>query len=534
MHQGLIRPSENSTVLQILENYIPTILATLLEPIWVVLNRFFCLLQPFQDMRDKKRQVNGSVYSKYTSIPPQLAIFKALKSRHFFLAVMCSVALLANVLAVGFSGLFNEVPTEIVYNVELKPLHSSRMNNASFTKFVAFARWSGNGYEDHMYATLANFTSNTTLPPWISTEFAFEPFQVVGSAAENTTESFQGPTRGYGFNPNCISMKPSSQPPVLDFKSFNQEHKLSGTANCSDFFRPFNKQMTPTGSGKVAIEAMTNLGQDNGTQICQKTFIAGWGRKPEQSSDAPVESSFVVCYPHFQTAMFEVKVDGSGYVKSYNRTSDFEKALDDSDSLNKTDTLVILQNNLFSTNTAPQWHNDSSTRNWIDHFMKLKLNSSVLIDPNSPVPDANKTLPLVEDIYRRTFALLIGLNMDIFEASDAATTITGSKSVIETRIFIPNAALIISLTILGIDLLAAIVFYGFATKMFLPQIPTTVGAIIAYLAPSCGVRVFDKRSRMSYGFGIFVGVDGQRHVGIELDQLVTPVKAGGSSSGTQK
>lgn len=527
-YQGLIRPTEDSYLLQILENYIPTVLATLLEPFWVVLNRFLCVLQPFKDMRDKKRRPHGSVYSNYTSIPPQLTVFRALRSRHFFLAMVCSVALLANVLAVSFSGLFRELPTEIQYNVQVKPLIASRFNDAVFKETTKFLGQSGYTYADHAYVTLANYTTNTTLPPWISPEFYFQPFQTVYGTTDNTTEKFKSSTRGYGYDSNCITMESSSQPPALDFRAFKSEYNLTNEANCNDTFQPPALSLTQhsarSSSGKLAVEFSKSLSlEEAGPAACRKALIFGWGRTSDgQDQDATVESSFVVCYPQFRTAMFDVRVDGSGYVESYNRTSDFESSLKYPEFQNHSNTLILLHNSLLLP--TPEWHNDSLTRSWMDHFIKLRLNSTALVDPDAPVPKAEDVLPSVEDIYRRLFALLIGLNSKMFEASDETTAVAGLRLVQETRIFIPFIPFIISLAILGIDLLTAILFYGFATKSFLPQIPTTIVSVMAYLAPSYAVREFDRRVKMYFGFGIFVGVDGGRHVGIEKEQLVAPVK----------
>ena len=121
--------------------------------------------------------------------------------------------------------------------------------------------------------------------------------------------------------------------------------------------------------------------------------------------------------------------------------------------------------------------------------------------------------------------------MNIFEGPEAESTVTGQRLAIETRIFIPNSAFIIRVAILVLDLLTGIIFYGFAMKMFLPRLPTTIGSIIAYFAPSRAVRQFDPEKVMSCGFGRFVGVEGKAHVGIELDHLVVPVKVSSLRNG---
>lgn len=110
---GLQLPSQNKFVQNLLENYIPTAIATLIEPLWVLLNRLLCLLQPIQELQDCKAKAQDSVDLNYNSLPPQLVLFKALRARHFVLAAVCSMALLANVLSIAFAGLFNHDVAEV-------------------------------------------------------------------------------------------------------------------------------------------------------------------------------------------------------------------------------------------------------------------------------------------------------------------------------------------------------------------------------------------------------------------------------------
>lgn len=91
----------------VLENYIPTAIATLIEPLWVLINRLLCMLQPIEELQDSKAKAKDSIDLNYSSLPPQLVFFKALRAHHFVLAIVCSMALLANVLSVTFAGLLN-------------------------------------------------------------------------------------------------------------------------------------------------------------------------------------------------------------------------------------------------------------------------------------------------------------------------------------------------------------------------------------------------------------------------------------------
>lgn len=124
---GISLPSSSAVVRSIIENYAPTVFATLLEPIWTVLNRLLCLLQPFDELRKGNAIASTSIEVKYTSLPPQLTIWRALRARHFMLAAVCLTAVSTNVLAVALSGLLNEQVTTAVV-----PLASSMILSPNF------------------------------------------------------------------------------------------------------------------------------------------------------------------------------------------------------------------------------------------------------------------------------------------------------------------------------------------------------------------------------------------------------------------
>lgn len=87
--------------------------ATFIEPVWTILNRNLCLLEPFEELRKGQAKASKSIGAKYTSVPPQLAVWRALRAGHYILAAVCLVAVSSNVLAVALSGLLNESPATV-------------------------------------------------------------------------------------------------------------------------------------------------------------------------------------------------------------------------------------------------------------------------------------------------------------------------------------------------------------------------------------------------------------------------------------
>ena len=88
-------------------------------------------------------------------------------------------------------------------------------------------------------------------------------------------------------------------------------------------------------------------------------------------------------------------------------------------------------------------------------------------------------------------------------------------------------AFIITMIVLGLNIIVAVMYYCWAVIFVLPRMPTTIGSILAYVAPSRGVKLYNVRtlgmSERTLSFGRYVGTDGKVHVGIELDPHVSPI-----------
>jgi hypothetical protein len=527
---GLIRPSESFEVLQLLQSFIPTVLATMIEPFWVLINRLLCLLQPFKDLFYGGKPASGSIDTQYTSIPPQLVVWRALKARHWLLVCVCIISLLCDVLAVGLGGLFNEGPVRPAYPVELRYDAAPRFNNDSLSVLdsmvaVPFA------YEEHFYVTSANLTLNTPLPPWISTEYYFQPFSSSDKNGDNTTEVFEGRTRGFGIQPSCEAAEPAAEPSTVDLKAFLNRHGIFDQPNCTATYQKnflLLNQSTAPPHGQSAVNFADTLFFARKSDPCAKVFLMAWGRTSEGNNEnGTVDNTFVVCYPRFRSAMFDVMVDAAGRILSYVQAGEFEPDLAYPGGKAHADNLVIMSNNLLTAEQDTRWYNDTLSRNWLSHMIKLQTNSSDFLDPALPPPQPRDMIPLIEPMYQRFFALFLGLNSYIFENDTSSEpTFEGTRWTHETRIFMSDAAFVVSVTILGLSLLVAIWLYGWAVTFFLPRMPTNIASLVAYVAPSRLVRDlttgYDRGH--TYSFGRYVGDDGRAHVGIEMDPFVVPIQ----------
>ncbi|KFY83448.1 hypothetical protein V498_08068 [Pseudogymnoascus sp. VKM F-4517 (FW-2822)] len=298
---GLVRPSSNPLVLSILENLVPTAFATINEPFWILLNRLLCVLQPFSDLRKGKAKPDATVDARYTSVPPQLAVWRALRSGHFLLATVCVMAISMNVLAVALSGIFNESVRDTNIPVTSTTIYNHALNGTpnimeSVTSFDSIT------YSDHFYATLANLRSNTSLPPWVDDSFFYLPFNLVNSEQPSgeqlSIDGYSALTRGFGVELTCeqIFQEEGDDDTLVFHQKDNGSiaeltivHKLAGGGNvtCSSSrdLKNGGFYTEPWTNDTCAFEvvATLQLSNDTGNSLpdngyCSSVVVAGWAR----------------------------------------------------------------------------------------------------------------------------------------------------------------------------------------------------------------------------------------------------------------
>ncbi|KAI8714510.1 hypothetical protein NCS52_01170900 [Fusarium sp. LHS14.1] len=531
---GLHRPSQSFEVLQILENYIPTIFATLIEPLWVLLNRLLCVLQPFKDLWEGKARATRSVDATYTSIPPQLVIFRAIKSNHLVLALVCAMALLANLLAVGLGSLFNEKPMIASYPETLHPKFAPRFDNSSvftFDEYLSQNLVTTSQYQDHMYVALANFSSGTKLPAWVSPDYFFQSFDLDGLESRDPADTYTVEAQGFGVRANCTPISPFKLPVYMEEPQFIKSsdgrfcthESLIENAGAQMRQTTFNRS---TGVSSVEYADARTAAFSNGP--CDRPLTIGWGRTASAGNvNGTVNATVVICYPVFETAKFNVTVDKSGYVLSYKKLSNLTDTLEYPNSQVHIRTVFDVYNRWWNKD-SPSWHNDTIARDWMNYFITVLHESRDNIDPAASVPKPESLIPAVQEIYRLLYAIMLGLNTHIFEQKDGKEPVTAMRHTKEVRIFMEDASFVITMTVLGLNIVAAVLFYVRTVAFVLPRMPTTIGSILAYVAPSRLVSSLSKhmpgQADRTFSFGRYVGADGEVHLGIELDPHVVPIK----------
>lgn len=570
---GLIRPSQNFEVLQLLENYIPMIFSTLLEPFLVVLNRLLCALQPYYDLLDGKRSSRTTIETKYDSLPPQLVVWRAVKAGHYFLAVLSILVLMANVLAIGLGAIFNELSTPVLAARNVTVLVSPFLSRAGILP-ERFGIGSVFQYRDHFYTVQTNMSSSTLgLPPWIDKQFSYLPFTDLTSQ-DNSSTFYSATTRGFGTEAICSMLPTDSSSPSRIEYSYNT---TAGPATQQMIKAVFDngpggnttKCLLPgfvdngiggtLPQGKSAHEFYSALQQEdvNGAKnaseeavaFCDERLVLGWMRYDTSEAASGPNMTFLQCTTQMVTAEFNVTVDSDGYILRSERVGDYDDITDimgpsAANISRQANKLIGDQVHTNSVGYKLMWHNESVATDWMNYYLKLATGSTDVVDPKKPLPNAAEFIPIVQEIYQRIGAALLGANRDMFTDSSRGPGSIRQATVRtqDTRIFMDDTALIISLTILGMYLLFGILLYARQRRILLPRMPSTIGSTIAYVAGSRAVRLYsgarkDSPARETYSFGRYLGMDGKAHIGIELDPYVIALDSKSvskASSGTPK
>ena len=529
-HLGLPLPSGNPVVTNIVLNYIPVVFATLLEPFWVMLNRLLCVLKPFEELRNGEAAASASLDLKYTSLPPQLVFLRAFRARHFLLAAVCAISVSANILAVSLSGLFQ---TNVL---------SMESNSTFAIRYLPiFNQTDGSTGSDHLYIAKTNFSDGTALPPWVSRDRFFLPFSLDTNSQKVDAQAYRATTQGFGMELNCAQADLNSVAYVTnDVDRFIVSQPAIGGRNveCKGIYTAVGVQ----NNSNAALEVLTTVTSANSNasqedrDVCETIMVAGFLRanltnylSSEIVHINTVSSLWLTCRPTFLTAPYEITVATDGRIQTYTRKAPYSSDLGPYFTENFNITRLIKGTGWLLDNppeTQPFWHKDTFVDSWFGFFVKTLSNSSLPVDPSTPVPEYDSIAPLVEDIYTRLFAILLGLHPDWFAPAPAETELHGAVLVPCSRVFMSRPMFIIAISLISLNFVVAVAYYAKRPKRMLTEMPNTIASIIGLFEGS-GLIAEKKSERgwhkdWKFGYGKYVGTDKKPHLGIERRPFVVP------------
>ncbi|KAK8001470.1 hypothetical protein PG991_013692 [Apiospora marii] len=534
--QGLPLPLENQFTLEILENYVPIVFATLVESLWVLLNRLLATIQPFAELQRGHSLGSRSIDLRYTSLPPQLLLWKAAKAKHILLGLVCLVSILANVLSVSLGGLFNELPVAEDELIEVSSLKAPTITNGSLANWVMSKDATPLSYSEHV--TMANiyWSTNTRLPPWLTENYYFLPFEL-DRVREAAAESYTARSHGVTILPSCKSLpRTTLRRTSIDPPRFSEQPPNSAFSwlNCVDSNDLAENTVNYTGS--LAKEIM----RFNDEQ-CGRGFVRGWARATGRNDGGlvgDVEIAGVACQPELATAEFDLTVDSTGAVLQADRVGDFKPFGwgPGNGSLVRSKFESIAFN--FMGEEPLIWQNKTIPGDSINYLVMQR--NFTFSDPTTPLPDSNTLVTETNAAIQMIMAALFQQAPTLFETAPNSTSTTrGTRRVTITKIFMADVAFIITMALLSLNVVAAIVIYAFGPTSFLPRFPDALGSILGYVARS---RLTDpdwepattsgeesegegeeKPPKTTFSFGRYTDWDGNEHLGIDADPFVIKV-----------
>lgn len=546
---GLPLPSRNKIVQNILENYIPTATVMVIEPMWILINRYLCLLQPFEELRKGPAKAKASIDVNYSSLPPQLVLWKSLKAGHLLLTTVCTMALLSNLLAVAFSGLFHHKTTEVRFLESFQPHFDATFvsvngsigpsGRANFPAQEASGAYNGGDGQDQFLIAESNYSRKTPLPAWTDDTLFYVPFKPSSafdpeSSSDKAKFEYEAETTAFGSELTCGSLEQGSYHLINSSDIGNRRLGVTlsngNTEVSCRSTQPFRISLSPL-KNNTAIDlsakpdcetnpsaaelmyALEPLKGMNASQIdrdtCWGTVVLGWARSSngtcaitgEQIFDSKF-SSLIQCRPQLVRGRATVRVDGTGRLSRPVRNRIVERGLGsegmkanfENDPVN-----LISQSNryLFATSPLITWHTDKYPSDPISYFMGLKSNGSRLLDPKADLPTLEDIQRPLNEAYSNLFAIWLGANHRKLFANASGNSTTAWRIEQQERIFVSVPLFGISMGILLVYTIVSTIVYLRRPGQFLPRLPTSIASIIGLFAASTAVH--DMRGTSRHG-----------------------------------
>ena len=550
--------------------------ATLIEPVWVVVTRYLALYQPWTELSKGHSSSAASLGLKYSNLPPVLIAPRALAGSHYILSLASLVILASNGLAVALGGLFDNGPrpvsTAAAFGLPLLPSIDTQIDIPLEEMANVTGTFAKDSEEPWLIAN-TNLTSGTSLPPWTAREFYFLPFEW-NNTAGNASDLMSANTWGFGANLTCK---------LLAGDVYGQQVSLSTNAGetpavalnvtipmangtevrCNNSLVLLEPDSLET--GRFAGEYLFGLGptdreDQEAKDFCNSFLVIGWSRGSvtvEDRNDGPrnytidrstYENTTILCTQQISSAEFNVVVDNKGLVQKSKRLTPF--SYDNSLLFNHSTTITsfkaqlstIIRTSPYSGLDAGVMHITPFTRNLLHYLVELMTDGDVSY-PSTPPPSFEVVQRGFQTFYSWFVSIVIGQNSGrIFRSTTKdggrKPQVSGQIISIRNRVSMDPVMFYISVVLLGFSALASVVIFTARPRRFLPWLPDSLAAEIGLfyasqaLEDTAGTAHMSSAMRekrlaalgMEYGYGKFMGTDGKVHLGVERMGLINDFK----------
>ena len=516
---------------QVILSYLPTTISTLIEPVWVLLTRWICILQPFNTLKSTSASARKSLQLNYEALPPHFISLRAIQNGHYVIALLGILTILSNVLTIALNGLFfiNTVPIEQAIS-----LQASRQPHFTYDPFEGDVGPSGTPI-DNYYIVMSNVSANTSLPSWLSTRQFFIPLSLSIGEKDDTVR-YRFNTTGIGASLECQDLGGSNAT-----GSFN----ISSDSSSVSFYAPFTEgdgsrvlcgssisllsvgsvpPLFGTSVGQHALEIVSTVTSLDGVKpasdFCSSVIVWAWLRgnlttevggspstpvnntttsSPSNSNVtlSSISSTFIACRPRIYSTSSTVTVNPSGAVLAADAvepiisSSDVVSAMSSvSDRLR--DLSVTVYDEFRGGAHRSSWHNDTIAGDWTNYLIQQLTKSTGFVDPSQTVPHSENAIELVSDSYSRAWAAQVAAKASALATvpNTTANSVTGIRSSMQERVFMSAPMFWIAFCILLLDVIAALFVYTTSPRPFLPRMPTSIASVIAYFAASHSLEDF--------------------------------------------
>ena len=536
---------------QIIFSFVPTAIATLLEPFWVLVGRYLALYQPYTELRRGNASPASSLGLKYTNIPPVLIAPRALRHGHTSLFLASMMVITANFLAIALGGIFDR---------SSQPLTSDIMVTYPFTTSIdteiQTVESQGEVFMMYTVETFAkninepwlvvntNVVEGTDLPAWVTDEFYFLPFEWELGGVGNRSGLRTSITQGYGGSLTCrlltgntfqqISKVVGADMPVASRPTFGTGaimpiytpiFGINVTMPISDGDSVFcgnnkamDSQLLKPGTHPFAVEWLWGLNtfddsDQKAVQACGSLILAGWGRGEanldnggsKSNTSATMQSNTtIICNQQISTGKFRVTVDEEGRVKRSKLIGELE--YDDPRIFNRSTSVGNFTGQLaMLLRTPPRrgpdfgiMHNDNSSHSF-SQFIGEYLINKTLSDPSTPPPSFEDAQHALSKFYKRFFTIVLAQNRDrIFvPAGSVHRSEVGQLESLEPRMLMDPAMFYATVIILGFQLIAGTIIFASMPRRFLPRFPYNLASEISFFHASSALSDVAGTANMS-------------------------------------
>ena len=568
---GLPALSDTQIVTQIIFSFIPTVIATLLEPFWVLVGRYLALYQPYIKLRRGNASPASSLGLKYTNIPPVLIAPRALRHGHITLFLASMMVITANLLAVALGGIFDRSLQPLTYDIMVTYPSTTSINTEMQTEFntkEGLMKTFAKDKEEHWLVINTNVVEGTELPPWVMHEFYFLPFEWESGNNASLRTSM---TQGYSGSLTCqllsgntlqqvskMSGRPGlhknvTEPPVLHI-NVTVSMWDGSSVRCGNS-QYMNFALLNPGTHPIAVEWVWSLealdaSDQKALRVCPSIILAGWGRgeaiQINRSDSIPPSATMqsnttIICNQQIATGKFRLTVVGEGRVKRSKLIGELK--YDDPRIFNRSTSVGNFTAQMAILLSAPPgreldfgiMHDDHSSHSF-PQFIGEHLINKTLSDPSTPSPSFEDAQQALSKFYQLFFTILLAQNSkSIFApAGKVRRPEVSQLESLKPRISMDPVMSYIAVSILGFQLIAGTIIFASTPRRFLPRFPYNLASEICFFHASSALSDVAGTADMSsarrnqhlkrlggtYGYGKFTGSDGESQVGIERMSMI--------------